>query len=59
MAIVEPKTRRFLIIGLIIVIVAITICFTIAVSTGNLDGDDVVKIIEAVGGIFKKAPQLK
>ena len=59
MAIVEPKTRRFLIICATVVFVAVAVFFTVTVSKGMLDGNDVVKIIEAISGIFKEAPTLK
>lgn len=54
----EPKTRRYIILGIIIIISLIMIFFTVTVSKGMLDGSDVVNIIEAIAGIFKKAPEL-
>ena len=54
----EPKTRRFIIIGVIFIFALIMIFFTVTVSMGTLGGDDVVNIIKAIAGIFKKAPEL-
>jgi len=54
----EPKTRRFIIIGIILIFALIMIFFTVTVSIGTLGGDDVVNIIKAIAGIFKKAPEL-
>lgn len=51
----EPKTKRMLIFSFLIVVLAIILFFTVSVYSGNLDGDDVVKIIDAIGGIFKKS----
>lgn len=54
----EPTTKRMIIASILLFLLSIILFFTVSVYSGNLDGNDVVKIIDAISGIFKKT-QLK
>ena len=50
----QPKTKQYIIIGLTVIIVSIVAALGVALALGNLDGKDIVNIIEAFKGVFSR-----